>query len=326
MNKNHLFGVIMVVLVIFGGWYLFHTLGPRKPILVGIARWVTNEEYDRNIAAFKEALTLAGFIEGREIQYLIRNPELDGEKQREIIQEFLDKKVDLIYSLTTPGTLIAKEMTKDIPIVFSIVTYPVEAKVIQSLENSGNNLVGTRNYISINRQLDTFLQIQSGVKNIGCVHRVGEPNSAIQCKELTQAALKKGIRVIDIASASKDALPDDLEAAGNPDALFSTCDTLIQGGGEEIVIAYAKKNRLPDFSCNKSGLKKGSLIGNIADFAVIGKIAGQKAARLLTGATPQSLKTESPEKDYIMINLARARELGIEVSTEFILSVSEAIE
>ena len=82
-------------------------------------------------------------------------------KHQEIIQRFIDEKVDLIFTQTTSGTLIAKEMTQDIPIVFSVVTYPVEAGIIDDLSNSKNNLVGTRNYISIQTQFDFFTEIGS---------------------------------------------------------------------------------------------------------------------------------------------------------------------
>ena len=56
--------------------------------------------------------------------------------------------MDLVYSLTTPGTAIVKEvLPSDTPIVFSIVTYPADAGLIESFEYSGNNLVGTSNYV-----------------------------------------------------------------------------------------------------------------------------------------------------------------------------------
>ena len=84
---------------------------------IGIARWVTNEEYARNIEAFKATLADAGFVEGTNLTYVVGNSEADPERQRAIIQDFVAADVDPIYSLTTPGTLITQELAPNIPIV-----------------------------------------------------------------------------------------------------------------------------------------------------------------------------------------------------------------
>ena len=95
--------------------------------------------------------------------------------QREIVQSFIDAEVDLIFSITTPGTLIAKEMTSEIPIVFSVNTFPVESGVIDSLESSSNNLVGTRNYISVERQYSAFERIYPNTETLAFIHHKDEP-------------------------------------------------------------------------------------------------------------------------------------------------------
>ncbi|MFH1762511.1 MAG: ABC transporter substrate binding protein, partial [bacterium] len=133
--KNNGLYYFSVILLIF----LPCCLKKNSLKIIGISQWVSNPEYDRNIAGFKDKLAEYGFIENKNLKYIIKIAEADKTKQREIIKSFKDNKVDLIYSLTTPGTLIAKEIIKDIPIVFSIVTYPAKAGVIKSIENSGCN-------------------------------------------------------------------------------------------------------------------------------------------------------------------------------------------
>ena len=169
-----------------------------KPVTIGIAQWVTNPEYTRNVEGFKAGLAEEGFVEGAQVQFLLENPDADIQHQREIINSFVQAEVDLIYSLTTPGTLIAKSLTNRIPIVFSIVTYPVRANVIESLRSSKNNLVGTRNYIPPSRQYYTFERIYPHTRALAVVHRKGEPNSIIQANELKSILEERGIRVLAI--------------------------------------------------------------------------------------------------------------------------------
>lgn len=278
---------------------------------IGISLWVLpgHAEYAKNVQGFKDALTRAGFIEGKNIAYDIETASFDPNRQREIAERFKEKNVDLVYSLTTPGTLIMKEALGDRPIVFSIVTYPVEAGLIGSVGNSGNNLVGTRNWVPTEEQLSNFLQIAPHVKTIAFVHRKGEPNSTIQLQKMTEMAQKMGVSVVDVAGEGLVELQTALEAMQPVDAIYSACDTLVQSEAEMHIIAYARKKNLPSFSCNASGPEHGDLIGTVTDYYELGLLSGQQAAMILGGATPTSLETSTVARPFIILNAVRAAEL-----------------
>jgi len=324
MNKAILF-LLLVIVVISG--CVSRPDQSEEIITIGISQWVSNEEYTNNIRGFKDGLAEQGYIEGQNLALIIENPETDKAKQREIIESFIDKDVDLMYTLTTPGTLIAKEMVQDKPIVFSIVTFPVEAGIIESLEYSGNNLIGTRNYISIARQYNQFEKIHPDTKKLAFVHRKDEPNSVIQYNEMKELLEKKGIETIDIAAVNLDDVRSQLDSVINDvDTMFSSCDTLVQGGGEEIVIDFSRKHKKPSFTCNKDGVLKGALMGNVADFYNIGKSSGIKAGLILDGAKPSSLLTESPAEDYLIINTKTASEIGVVIPQYVVDDAEEVIQ
>ena len=171
-----------------------------------------------------------------------------------------------MYTLTTPGTLILKELIPNRPIIFSVVTYPVEAGIIESLEYSGNNLVGTRNWVPVEDQLETFLDIVPIVDSLGFIHRTGEPNSTIQLDEMIEIASELDIDVVEIHGSNLAELSDALSNAPEVDALYSACDTLVQSEAEDLIISYALDHKIPSFSCNNTGPLKGDLIGTVADF------------------------------------------------------------
>lgn len=297
-----------------------------KRLFIGISRWGTSLEYDRNIEGFKESLFNEGFVEGKTVEFITESAETDKAKQEQIIHRLVQSKVALIYSLTTPGTVIAKRYSGNIPVIFSVVTYPVETGVIQALEKSGNQLVGTRNYISMRKQLEVFRKIFPSPRNIGFVHRKGEPNSEYQLREIQEVSSALGIRITEIGAENLQGVDEALARLGPAvDSLYSSCDTLIQTGGEESVIRYAREHHLPDFTCLRSGVLKGSLIGDVTDFALIGRMAGKLAAAVLNGTAPSDLKTLSPSVDNIVINLGRARELGLTVSQELLEQTASII-
>ena len=119
-----------------------------------------------------------GFVEGKNVKYIHGKSGPSKEKQREIAQGFRDADVDLVYTLTTPGTTIIKEvMPQDTPIIFSIVTYPADSGLIESFEYSGNNLVGTSNYVPLLNYVRLLQTILPDAKSVAIFHRKGEPNS-----------------------------------------------------------------------------------------------------------------------------------------------------
>ncbi len=324
MQKAGLAFVAVILIVIVAG--ISQCGHSKKKYTIGIAQWVQSNEYSRNVSGFKDEMAARGYKEFDNVKYIIQISNADKLRQETVIKQFKDQKVDLIYSLTTPGTLVAKKIVTKIPIVFSIVTYPVETGVIASISNSGCNCVGTRNYVPPSRQFYAFERIYPNVKSIAFVHRKGEPNSAIQFEEFKKLLKGRNINIIEIAASDTADLTQQLGKIKNKvDAIYAACDTLIQSGGEEIIIAFCRRNAMPSFSCNKAGVQKGALVGNVADFYSLGKISGEKAAMILSGADPTWLQTESPRDDYIIVNLQTASRLNVPVPDDIIGQAKEII-
>ena len=61
---------MLVVGILFTGFYLFVN-NKENSVTIGIARWVSDAEYDQNIEGFKESLAEAGFIEGKNVEYIV---------------------------------------------------------------------------------------------------------------------------------------------------------------------------------------------------------------------------------------------------------------
>lgn len=323
--------LIVILVTLAAGAFYWWSPDPEvteeKTITIGIAGWNSDLTYGGNVEGFKDGLVKNGYVEGENIRFITKNAESDLDLQRKIIESFVEAELDLIYSLTTPGTLVAKDLTSNIPIVFSIVTYPVESGIIEALEGSGNNLVGTRNYIPISRQYSQFEKIYPNTKTLAFVHRKDEPNSVSQYNEMKELLIPKGIEVMDIAAVDLDDMRTQLESnIDSIDSLFLACDTLINVGGEEIVIELSKKHKKPNFGCLKGSIIKGALMGNIADFYEIGKTSGRQASLILAGTKPSSLLTESPASDYLILNTTTAEEIGITIQQYILDDAEELVE
>ncbi len=148
-------------------------------------------------------MTVGGFIEGENVEYFYGKSGIDKEQQRQIAQQFKDAQVDLVYTLTTPGTIIIQEVLPETtPIVFSIVTYPADAGLIESFEYSGNNLVGTSNYVDISSYVNLLKTILPDTKTVAMFHRKKEPNSKIQAANMARLLKRENIETIDLGPES----------------------------------------------------------------------------------------------------------------------------
>ncbi|OGT38708.1 MAG: hypothetical protein A3F11_03715 [Gammaproteobacteria bacterium RIFCSPHIGHO2_12_FULL_37_14] len=327
VEKVTISGLIIILLIIAIAEFAYYLSVYKKKQLhykIGISLWIHNNAYMNAIKGFKDGLAEYGINNNENVTFYIESSNADVEKQINIIQLFINKKFDLIYTLGTPGSLIAKGITKNIPIVFSFVAYPVEVNLIDSLRSSKTNLVGSRNYIPASQQFYYFEQLYPNVKKLGFVRHKGNESSEIQLKEYQQLFSKRHVQLIDIAVVDEDHLSQLLQSPLGYDSLYLACDTFMQGNAGRIAVDISRKNKIPTFTCNMENVIDGALIGYVADPYIIGKIAGRKAALILRGADPQWLYSESPKQGYLIINRTTAKLLGIDIP-EAILQKSDYI-
>ncbi len=280
---------------------------------IGLATW---SGYPQCVQGFKDALATRGLIEGKQLTYIQGEIGADKILQRTVANKLKSQNIDLLFSLTTPGTTIIKEIipTKT-PIVFSIVTYPADSGLIESFEYSGNNLVGTSNYVPLFHSIDLLLTVLPTTKSVAIFHRKGEPNSKIQTANFYRYFKKNGIKVIDVTVESVEELKVKATALVNEvDVFVTTTDTLIQGGGEQALIDLSLTHKIPILSANKKGIEQGATFGVVADFYKLGNMAGEMAAHiLLDKALPESIESRLQEPPTYLFNKKSITKLGINV-------------
>ena len=225
----------------------------------------------------------------------------------------------MLFVLTTQGTLVAKGMTAKTPIVFSSVIYPEESNIISTAKSSQHNLVGIRNYVPPAKQYNAFEHIFPNTKVLGFIHKKGDPDSAFQYHEYQKLLGYRDIQVIDIPAIDLEDLNRQLLRKDfNYNAIFLACDTLIQEGAGKIVADFCNKNKIPNFSCDKSSIQNGVLMGIVTNPYITGFMAGKQAALILDGAKPAWLHTEAPEKGILIINENSAKLLGLDIPKELL--------
>lgn len=341
VQRKYVVVISVVVFIAVGiGTFIYNRTTEEEPdarFSIGVALWVDSDEFSAVVDGFTNALEEQDWNFDEDIHMTVLRADGDEEQQKKNVQQFLEDDVDVIFSLTTNGTLITKELVEQYaqennvdptPIVFGVVTYPVQAGIIESFDNSRNNIVGTRNYVSAEDQYQNFQQVVPNHSVIGFLHRTSEPNSNIQFEEMKSVIEQNGAQIRDLSAENAEELAERLAVLdADIDALYAACDTLLQSeDGNAVYQQFLENSAFPDFSCIEGATSQSSLMSTAADFYDVGELAGEKASFILQGVAPQSLRTDTVARPRILVNTKRLERLGIILPQQFSAQVDEFVD
>jgi putative ABC transport system substrate-binding protein len=286
-----------------------------KVYKVCISQIVTHPDLDSNRQGIMDAMAEEGFIEGENIDFIIRNAEGDMTLAASIADYFASIKPDLIHAITTPmaQTTVAAAEGTDIPIIFSSVTDPVTAGLVPSWTQAAPNVTGVSDWFEMPPQVEFILSVLPDIKVLGIAYNPGEVNAAVQATELKATAPKYGLTVVEATAATTaDVYAAGMSLVGRCDAIWiPTCNT-VGGTGIESIIQVGEEHQLPVFGSAVGMIGKGLVGGCSCDYYWIGKQAGYMAARILKG---ESIAGIPPLKSAVstVVYPAAAERMGITI-------------
>lgn len=248
---------------------------------IGIIQIAEHSALDENREGFLKALEEAGIQ--AEIDY--KNAQGDLNNALAISKKFVDDKVDLIFAIATPAAQAAKQATKDseIPVLFSAVTDPVQAQLVESLEKPNANITGTSDKTPIKQQLSIFESFD--VKNIGVIYNTAETNSETQLKEAEFMAKELGLTIVPVGITTINDIPKALEVLlQKTEGMYVLTDNLV-ASSLELISKFALDNRyiIVQSYIDETDAAEGILISNGFSYHDLGKQTGEMAVSVLKG-------------------------------------------
>lgn len=291
---------------------------------IGFLIFSDESRYIESAKGVKDKLSEAGYTESN-THYITAKAGANKAKAVELAQKFAREKLDLIIAVGTSSTVIVANEIKDVPIVFSGVYDPVDSGIARSWKSSGNNTTGTSTKVPMVKVIEN-LKLLRPVKRLAVLYTSGEKNSEATLRDLQNIQVKLGLKIIPvIVSTNEDVDQIFPQVLPTVDGVYITGSNMVNSRIETIV-DMASRAGVITVSHLDDLIEKGVLVGVCADAYSVGRLAGEKAVKILHGAKPSSLPIEVLTKFDVMLNMKTAKKGHFLIPPEFMKTVKRKIE
>lgn len=300
-------------------------LAQSQPKSIAFTYIVDHPAIDAARRGIVDGLAEAGFTDGKTARFEVQSAQGSLPTQLQIAKKFAGQSPDLIVAISTPSAQASQSATSTVPIVFSAVTDPVGAKLVESLERPGRNLTGTSDKQPFGPTLDLVRRITPAAKRIGVIYNAGEANSVAQVEALRQEATKAGFAIAE-ATAAQSAMVGDAarSLAGRADVILVPTDSTVVSA-IEAVVRVGVQAKLPVFASDTASVERGAVAALGFDYYKLGKLTARIAARVLKGESPARIPVGVLDSQDLYLNAASAERMGVTLSPEIIDSAAKVI-
>ena len=282
---------------------------------IGISQFITHQSLDATREGFVDELAKQGYVEGKNIEIDLQNAQGEQRNLKTISQQLAESS-DVVLAIATPSAQSLANTTQTTPVIFSAVTDPVSAKLVESRDHPGGNVTGTSDQSSdaISTQINLIKKVLPKAKTIGILYTQSEPNSVVQKDEAKRLLEEKGFSVVEktiLDSNNVKAAAESLMA--EVDMVFVPTDNIISST-METVKQVSIKHKVPVFGGSTEMIAVGGLYNYGTNYEELGRQTARMLVRVLKGEKPENIAVELPEKLELHTNKEMADALGIDIS------------
>jgi putative ABC transport system substrate-binding protein len=285
--------------------------------------------YARPVAAFRQALSDNGYVEGQNIAIEFRWANGEYDRLPELAGDLVRRQVAVIFA-NTPGVQAAMAATKMIPIVFAVSGDPVKDRLVARLNRPGGNVTGvTQTNVEVTpKRLELLHELVPAASVMALLVNPAGPTLAEATSTEMQAASRTlGLR-LEVLNASNEA---DFGAVfarlveSRAGGLVIGSDPFFTSRSEQLA-ALSVRHAVPTVYQYREFAVSGGLLSYGGSLTDSYRAAGVYIRRILNGENPADLPVQQSTKIELIINLKTAKALGLTVPLPLLGRADEVIE
>ena len=288
--------------------------GGGESYTIGINQLVQHPALDAATAGFKEAFADAGV----EVEFNEQNANGEQATALTIAQQFAADDLDLALAVATPAAQAMAQNIINIPLLFTAVTDPVSAELVDSMEEPGANVTGTSDAAPIDEQLELLKEIVPDAERVGIVYASGEVNSQVQVDQAEEAAGPLGLEIVTQTVTTVNEIQQAVEALGDVDAIYVPTDNMVVSGIAALV-QVAESKQIPVIAAEEGTVEGGAVATLGIDYTELGRQTGEMALRILRdGEDPATMPVETAAEFTYVVNEDAAERQGVTIPEDIL--------
>jgi putative tryptophan/tyrosine transport system substrate-binding protein len=288
---------------------------PAMPV-IGFLGSSSPTERASMLTAFREGLTEAGYVEGKNVVIEYRWAEGQYYRLPTLAAELVRLQVTLIAASDGPSALAAKAATTTIPIVFSTGGDPVQIGLVTSLNRPGGNLTGV-NLIAgplPAKRFGLLHELVPAAKTIALLINPNNANAEGDTATVLEAARVTGAQILVMKAVTESDFKTVFaslvqERAGG---LLVNSDIFFTSQRDQL-IALAVRHAVPAIYAWREFSVAGGLISYGPNLSAALHQVAIYTGRILKGAKPADLPVLQPTEFELVINMKTAKALGLTI-------------
>lgn len=292
--------------------------------LIGVSQFGEHASLDNCYIGFKQGLEEAGLVEGTDYEIDFQNASFDGGIAAQIAQGFADRNAAIMVGIATPTAQACFNAAeeKDIPVIFTAVTDPVEAGLDEG------NVTGTSDKLAVEDQMALIRALQPDATSIGIIYTTSEPGSVTSLAEYEAKAADYGFTIESVGITAQSEVTQAADTLiGKSVSCFSNLLDNTVVGVLPSILEKTDEAGIPVYGSEVEQVVKGCVASVGIDYIQLGKQTGAMAAKILKGevASAADIPYETIAEYTNYVNYDALERFGIELPEDIADTVVEAV-
>lgn len=317
-------GMVLALALAVSGAFAAGTVEESNTI--GISKIVSHPALDAVEQGIMDELNELGYDD---LEYDLQNANGDMNSAVSIATKFRTDQVRMAIGIATPTSQALVQAIDSIPVVFTAVTDPVSAGLVESLENSPGNVTGYSDMTPVREQIEMMVDL-GGVTRLGHVYTSGEANAVTLANLAEEVCDTLDIEFVPATVTNSAEVRQATQSiVDRVDAIYvSTDNTVVSALNSLVSVALA--NNVPVVTADPSSAEEFDVLAAYGfDYYTMGRATGRLASRILDGEDPGSIPVQflTEEEDLVLLlNLDVADQLGITLTDEMLVAADKIVE
>ena len=304
--KKHLAILVLMAIMLTVGLSMYR---------IGMTSIVEHPALDAIRQGILDQLKAYGLRIGDDFEEFYQTAQGDMNTAVSIAKQFSDSHLNLAVGISTPSAQACANAMKNIPVVFSAVTDPVGASLIEKLGKNDSNVCGISDMTPVRTQIRLMKLIMPAAQTVGIIYNSSEANSVSIRNSAKETCDELGMDLVEIIGSNTSEMINALNA------VVSTVDFIYIGTDNTAASSIAaiakgaKTARTPIMAGDIDIARGGGVVGFGFDYYSAGLETGEIVYQLLSGVPVSQIESRliSAESLILYVNLDLADEIGLEI-------------